>query len=239
MSKHVFHFKQFSIAQDQCAMKVSLDACLFGAYCDTQDANMILDIGTGTGLLALMLAQKSPAHIDAIEIDKAAAQQAQENVTASPFKSRIHIHHSSIQDFQRTVQPEKYDMIICNPPFFSDHLNSQNTQRNLARHNESLSFNELASVMDQLLTDSGAAWLLLPQNEHQNFLNAAGNTALNLTKCIDIYSRKDKPSKLAIWKYSKEQNCKKTTESITIYKANNNQYSDEFSTLLADYYLKL
>ena len=239
MSNHTFQFKQFSVAQNQCAMKVSLDACLLGARCETADADTILDIGTGTGLLALMLAQKSTAKIDAIEIDQAAATQAQENVMTSPFKSQIQIHNKSIQSFQNTAQPNSYDLIICNPPFFSGHLSSHDPQRNLARHNNSLSFNELSLSIAYLLKTTGNAWLLLPPQEHKRFLLEANHTDLNLTKCIDIYSRKNKPSKLAIWVYSKRKDIDKTSEEILIYHENSNQYSHEFCKLLADYYLIL
>ena len=108
-----FHFKQFSIEQDRCAMKVSLDACVFGALCETDKAEHILDIGTGTGLLSLMLAQRTHAHIDAVELDELAAQQAIQNVENSPFSKQIKVHPTNIKQFKGA---KKYDLVVCNPP---------------------------------------------------------------------------------------------------------------------------
>lgn len=239
MSKHTFHFKQFSVQQDQCAMKVSLDACLFGALCDVTHAQTILDIGTGTGLLALMMAQKSQAIIDAVELDKEAAKQAKANFIASPFHSRLHLHNQSIQTFQDNAPLESYDMIICNPPFFSQHLAGDNKQRNLARHNDSLSFRDLSTCIEKLLKPGAQAWLLLPQHEHLNFSNTLNDLDLNLTKRIDIYARKTKPSKLGVWVYSKHTKQPIINKDVIIYQENSNTYTPEFSALLADYYLKL
>lgn len=233
-----FQFKQFSVAQDQCAMKVSLDACLFGALCDVDGAQRILDIGTGTGLLSLMVAQRCNAHIDAVELDNCAAKQARQNVVLSPFSSRINIHHKSIQQFTVQNNQTKYDRIICNPPFFSQHLISQNTQRNLARHNDSLSFKELCQSISVLMDEQGEAWLLLPQHEQIHFHDHANDIGLHLTQRFNIFSRENKPSKLGIWVY-KKQHQDITEKSLTIYQPNSQQYTQEFSNLLADYYLKL
>ena len=161
-----FHFKQFSIQQDACAMKVSLDACLFGALCQVEHAKSVLDIGTGTGLLALMTAQRSNAHIDAIELDEKAAQQAHENVEKSPFLSHINVLHKNILQFSAS---HKYDVIVCNPPFFSDHLKGPNQKRNLARHNDHLSFSQLSQCLSQNLHTDGRAWILLPCSESVSY----------------------------------------------------------------------
>jgi tRNA1Val (adenine37-N6)-methyltransferase len=234
-----FQFKQFTVAQDKCAMKVSLDACLFGALCDVSSARKVLDIGTGTGLLALMVAQRCHAHIDAVELDNDAAKQASENIANSPFASRIALHQHSIQQFQVNSDKHQYDRIICNPPFFSQHLTGNNTQRNLARHNDSLSFSDLCQSINTLLAPKGEAWLLLPQHEHLNFLPNATSNQLHLIKQYDIIARQNKPSKLGVWVYSKQKNLSLSKNSITIYQPNNPQYTSEFAAILADYYLKL
>ncbi|MFT5594956.1 MAG: tRNA1Val (adenine37-N6)-methyltransferase [Oceanicoccus sp.] len=234
-----FQFKQFTVAQDKCAMKVSLDACLFGALCDVNNAQRILDIGTGTGLLALMLAQRCHANIDAVELDKDAAQQATENIISSPFQDRINVHQDSIQQFQNHCAKHTYDRIICNPPFFSQHLVGNNNQRNLARHNDSLSFADLCQSINTLLTENGQAWLLLPQHEHLNFAASARQSGLYLFKRYDIVSRQGKPSKLGVWVYCKQETSHLNSASITIYQPDKPQYTAEFSALLADYYLKL
>jgi tRNA1Val (adenine37-N6)-methyltransferase len=220
-------------------MKVSLDACLLGALCSVSTAHTILDIGTGTGLLALMVAQRSHAQIDAVELDEDAAEQANGNFLASPFHSRLHIYQQSIQTFQNLTPAESYDVIICNPPFFSQHLTSENKQRNLARHNDSLSFSDLSACITKLLKPNAEAWLLLPQHEHEHFSVTAKNQGLNLIKRIDIYARQHKPSKLGIWVYSKQEVRPCITQDIIIYQENSNVYTAEFSQLLADYYLKL
>jgi tRNA1Val (adenine37-N6)-methyltransferase len=233
-----FQLKQFTVAQDQCAMKVSLDACLFGALCNVNDAQRILDIGTGTGLLSLMVAQRCQAKIDAVELDNNAAKQALANVALSPFHDRIEIHNKSIQQFVLQNSQPIYDTIICNPPFFSQHLLSNDTQRNLARHNHSLSFKELCESIHALMHKHGEAWLLLPQHEHNHFQTSANEYGLHLSKRFNVFSREHKPSKLGIWVYQKKQQAM-IEKSLTIYQPNSQQYSDEFSRLMADYYLKL
>lgn len=217
-------------------MKVSLDACLFGAVCEVTQAKRLLDIGTGTGLLSLMAAQRSHAYIDAIEIDALAAKQAQQNFTASAFSNRLSVHHTSLQNFKTDQQ---YDCIICNPPFFTEHLQGDNTQRNQARHNDCLSFSDLSYHMSRLLTDDGEAWLLLPPREHESFMVYAQQHGLNLQQHIEIISRTNKPSKMGIWHYSKKIPHHLKRNTITIYQATSNEYTPEFAHLLSDYYLKL
>lgn len=217
-------------------MKVSLDACLFGAVCDVTQRQRILDIGTGTGLLALMIAQRSQANIDAVELDRAAAQQAQSNFQTSVFYSQLTIHNTSIQDFH-SEQP--YDCIVCNPPFFTDHLQGNNAQRNQARHNDGLSFADLAKHMARLLQPNGSAWLLLPPHEHQNFQLHAKTCGLHLQQHLEIRSRENKTSKMGIWHYALHPIKAIERRVITIYQSNSNEYTTEFSRLLADYYLKL
>lgn len=238
MPKHQFQFKQFAIEQDQCAMKVSLDACLLGAMVQVADCQRILDIGTGTGLLSLMAAQRSQAQIDAIELDDRACQQAQVNIHNSPFAKRITLHQGAIQDFK---PEQKYDAIICNPPFFSEQLKNPDPQRKLARHNDSLSFNQLCSSIAFCLTDSGQATLLLPVTEFDNFMLNATRHKLQLKATTCIQSRADKAANRVIFTISKHSDSEQTAihNNLCIYEDNSNNYTAAFKKWLQPYYLKL
>lgn len=159
MPNNYFRFKQFTVYQDQTAMKVCTDACLFGAWVAySTDPSSILDIGTGTGLLSLMLAQKSVAPIDAVEIDEQAYEQAQANFYASPWSSRLKAFHTPIQEFQGN----SYDLIISNPPFYNKDLKSSDRKRNLALHSEALNLEELLTCVKRLLANNGLFAILLP-----------------------------------------------------------------------------
>ncbi len=233
-----FHFKQFSIQQDACAMKVSLDACLLGALCEVEHAKRILDIGTGTGLLALMAAQRSDAHIDAVELDAAAAKQAQENVADSPFLSQVTVHQHNIKNYNCDLA---YDVILCNPPFFSDHLKGPNNQRNLARHNDGLSFRDLSECITRLLQPKGQAWLLLPVTEFAAFIKSAESAGLQLNSQWSIASRPQKEAHRVIFSLNHgEQHIHHTlNHSLMVHGETGAQYTDDFKSLLRDYYLKL
>jgi Predicted O-methyltransferase len=159
-----FTFRQFHIEQDKCAMKVGTDGVLLGSW--AKGGKRILDIGTGTGLIALMMAQRFPdANIDAIEIDENAVIQATENVLHSPFSKQIVVKHCSLQTYSETK--EKYDFIICNPPYFVDSLKSNDNNRTVARHTDTLPFNELIKCAYQLLTPNGHFSLVLPVESYR------------------------------------------------------------------------
>ena len=231
-----FHFKQFSIKQDACAMKVSLDACIFGAMCNINNAQHILDIGTGTGLLSLMAAQRSDAKIDAVELDVSAAKQAYENIIASPFSSRITVHNENIKTF---IPKLKYDAIICNPPFFSDHLKSHNKQRALARHNHGLSFDDLCHITAQNLTQNGEAFFILPCTEFDRFIQCAAQHQLYLHEHSLIASRPQKAPHRVIFSLKFIENPVAPALLHCIYGETGTHYQPWFRTLLADFYLKL
>ena len=171
---NVFYFKQFSVKDDRSTMKIGTDAVLLGIAADITNVRNILEIGTGCGIIALILAQRSEAEIDALEIDEESVIQAKENVSASPWKDRISVIHSSLQDFI-PEDHKKYDLIISNPPFFSGTYKSHQSKRNISRHNDRLTFDELLDCSDALLADPGSLWVILPVKESLQFIDIAEN----------------------------------------------------------------
>src|SRR4051812_37120730 len=161
MSDSTFRFRQFTVHQDKCAMKVGTDAVLLGSWIRPGLSRYILDIGTGTGLLALMIAQKSFAGIDAIDIDQGAFFQATENVRISPWYSRIYIYHQSFQNFSKTTT-KQYDLVVTNPPYFHDASKPSIESRIHARHDDQLTFLELANGVKKVISPEGKFYLILP-----------------------------------------------------------------------------
>ena len=235
-----FKFKQFEIQQDACAMKVSLDACLLGALCDVKHAQRILDIGAGTGLLSLMLAQRctADARIEAIELDEPAFKQALQNINRSPFSSMITLTHGNINYFQSS---QLFDVIICNPPFFSQQLKGDNAQRNLARHNDGLSFSQLNERINALLSKQGKAWILLPMSELDRFKQASEGCNLAIQDQWLVFSRSHKPAKICIFTlvHSEHHETVPTAHHDLAVYNEQQEYTHEFRQLLSDYYLKL
>ena len=181
MPNNYFRFKQFTVYQDKSAMKVCTDACLFGAWVASKtSAAKTLDIGAGTGLLSLMLAQRSAAHIEAVEIDEHAFEQSQENFNTSPWRDRLKIFHVPIQSFDNG----RYDLIISNPPFYSNDLKSENRKRNLALHSEALNLEELLASVKKLLAEPGSFAVLLPFHRAAYFENLATKYGLYLQEKV-------------------------------------------------------
>jgi tRNA1Val (adenine37-N6)-methyltransferase len=238
MSNTYFQFKQFTIHQQNVAMKVCTDACLFGAWVaakikDSTDIQSILDIGTGTGLLSLMIAQKSKAVIDAVEIDTAAALQAKENIDTSSFKNQIHVIEG---DIKHITFKKAYDLIISNPPFFNNDLKSENQKRNLALHSEALSFDDLLSSA-ALITNNGAVFsVLLPWHRTNPFISKAASYQFFLREQVLVRQTEKHNYFRSMLCFVKKQTV--TTKKEIIIKKEG-QYSPEFIELLKDYYLYL
>jgi tRNA1Val (adenine37-N6)-methyltransferase len=232
MANTHFTFKQFTIHQNHTAMKVTTDACILGAYVDVQGAKTILDIGTGTGLLALMLAQRSKAKIDAFEIDESAYNQAVVNVNESIFKDKITIYHTSIQDFS---SEKRYDLIISNPPFFQNHLKSETESRNNSLHTDTLSFEDLLSSVLRLLSPNGTFVVLLPAYESSVFEQLAISEGLYPQKKLTIHHRKGSKILRIITTFGRIK--KEIINEELIIKNPNESYTPDFQALLKDYYL--
>lgn len=218
-------------------MKVSTDACLFGACIETGKVKSILDIGAGTGLLSLMLAQKCEARIDAVEIDDTAFQQAKENISSSPWKERISIHHADILEWVKQNH-QKFDLIISNPPFFSNHFKSESKKKNLARHTDSLSQKELLNVVLQLLNkENGVFHLMLPPDEMKNFISLSFSQKLFPLNQLLVRNFRNSEAFRIISSFSFYPADLKT-EEITI-RDSTEKYSAKFMELLRPYYLYL
>ena len=183
-----FAFKQFVINQDKCAMKVGTDAVLLGAWVFPNGSKQILDIGTGTGVVALMLAQKTDAHIDAIDIDENAFLQATQNVSESKFVNQVSVTHSSLQEYSKTTS-KKYNLIVTNPPYFEQSLKSSDEQRSFARHADVLPFEELIEGVTKLLDPKGKFCLILPKQEAELFVTVAKQHNLFLTKLLRVRTK--------------------------------------------------
>jgi tRNA1Val (adenine37-N6)-methyltransferase len=238
VANNYFQFKQFTIQQDKCAMKVCTDACLFGAYMASElpllPVNTILDIGAGTGLLSLMLAQKTKALIDAVEIDNAAFEQAKENIATSSWKEKINIYHADIFKFKTG---KTYDHIISNPPFFEDDLRSNDEQKNLAKHDSSLTLDKLIKTIDQLLDADGSFSILLPFHRTIYFEEATVKLNFHPAKKILVKQTPIHNYFRSICIFSRKPGT--SIQKEIIIKNETGNYSEGFINLLKDYYLYL
>lgn len=236
MANNYFKFKQFTISQERCAMKVGTDGVLLGAWADCENAKTILDIGTGTGLIALMLAQRSTAHIDAIEIDQSASEQAGENVTKSPWKSRISVINKSLQQFTEQID-KKYDLIVSNPPFFQNSLYAPNQSRTNARHNASLEYEDILDASLKLLSNNGTLSLILPYLEGTMFIVKAAEKGLYCVRQTNVLPNPGKAPKRLLLEFTKIK--KPLVEQEIIIELNKrHEYSDAYKNLTRDFYLK-
>ncbi|MBL7692708.1 MAG: methyltransferase [Flavipsychrobacter sp.] len=237
MSNNWFQFKQFRIDQGQCAMKVTTDACIQGAWTPLHpQTKRILDIGTGTGLLALMLAQRSDtALIEAVEYDTTAAEQAKENVSHSPWSERIAVCCNDIRDYKSA---EKYDLIICNPPFFDNALLGPQQEKNRARHTIALSKEDLAAVIVKHLTPEGYFSILLPIPEYRYWLTVAETCGLFPQEQLLIHHRPGSEPKRIVAIMSRNKTGTSREHQLTIMQEEST-YSDNFKEMLRPFYLNI
>jgi tRNA1Val (adenine37-N6)-methyltransferase len=237
MPNDSFEFKKFKIRQGRCAMKVGTDAVLLGAWVIPNGSTNILDIGTGTGIIALMLAQKSNAAIVAIDIDKDSTEQAKLNVAESSYASQIQVEHISFQDLT-SGSTQKFDLIVSNPPFFVDSLKSTNDGRTMARHNDLLSFEDLLSGVKKLLNEKGKFCLILPKNEALLFRDLAKSKGLYLSKLMRIRTRPEKDSEKRHLMQFEFKETEFSESTLVIEADSHRNYTEEYKTLTKEYYLK-
>ncbi len=221
---------------DRSGMKVGTDGVLLGAWVDVRHATHILDIGTGTGVIALMLAQRAAdsVTIDAVEIDADAFADAHENIAASPWHDRIHAHHTSIQAFNTTVQ---FDLIVSNPPYFQKSYKPPTAQRETARHTEQLTFDEILATAEKLLHPHGKLNVILPYTEGLQFIALAEHKGLHCTRKWVFRTRENKPVERLLLEFSWIKNPLKEGE-ILLYRSGE-EWSDGYRKLTRDFYLKL
>ncbi|MBR3883816.1 MAG: methyltransferase [Bacteroidaceae bacterium] len=235
MSNSQFTFKQFCIKQEHCAMKVGTDGCLLGAWADFSESKKVLDIGSGSGLIAIMAAQRCKANIIGIEIDSDATLQAKENAKLSPWSNRIDIINCDIKDY---ITEEKFDTIVSNPPFFSDSLKCSQKERNLARHDDSLACNELMECAARLLTEDGKFSVVIPNDLLQKWCDEALYKGLSATRITYVHTLPHKPAKRVLIEFSKKS-CLKAKTNELILEDTPGKYSADTINLLRDFYLKL
>lgn len=217
-------------------MKVCTDSCVFGAYVEVRQAKRVLDIGTGTGLLALMVAQRSDAIVEAVEINPEAQAQATQNFQESPWAERLKLHPMALQEFAKICR-EQYDVILSNPPFFLASLRSDDAAKNSAKHTGDLLFEDILAFAQKHLTKEGKLYLLLPPAEATHFAGLARVHDLYLAETLEVYTRTGGKCIRHIQTYTFEPTRQASTKIIDIREEDSTTYTAEFTKLLRDYYL--
>ncbi len=230
-----FHFQQFSVLQKHSGMRICTDAVLFGAMAPVNPGDRVLDIGTGTGVLALLAAQLGAAKVTAVELTQVAFKEADINFNNSPWVDRLEAVHQDIQSFALTAN-RQYDLIISNPPFFENHLKTVDTLRNSARHTDQLPFTDLIGIAEQLLSPQGLFYLLLPAHAVAKFSALALAAGFYLINQTDFRGYTHNEAKVSALTFSRTA-AVFTARLLTIY-ASHNVYSQDSERYLADFLLR-
>ena len=237
MSK--FQFKQFSLEQDQCAMKIGTDGVLLGAWTPIENnPNSVLDIGTGTGIIALMLAQRSSAsQIDALEIDENAYAQATDNFENSPWNDRLFCFHAALDEFVEEPEDE-YDLIVSNPPFYSEDYKSGIDQRDLARFQDAMPFEELIEAAALLLSENGIFSVIIPFKEEENFLALTKEQELFPIKITRVNGTPTTKTKRSLLAFGRNETSNFPIDELVI-ETSRHIYTPEYIALTKEFYLKM
>jgi tRNA1Val (adenine37-N6)-methyltransferase len=241
MGNDFFRFKQFVVRQSGASMKVGVDSVLLGAWTEADHVSRILDVGSGTGLLALMMAQRyAEALIDAVEIDREACQQADENVGNSAWSNRIRVICADFADYVEDC-PFRYDLIISNPPYFTASLKPQDKKRDVARHNDSLPHSLLLAGSSKLLAPVGVLAVVLPPAEAMSFIDKAATCNLLVKRTLHVQTVPSKPAYRILVELSKTPpfTLEASPENrLCIEKADRSDFTNAYKELTKDFYLK-
>ena len=235
----MFSFKQFSLEQDRTAMKIGTDGVLLGAWTPIEkNPYSILDIGTGTGIIALMLAQRSTAEqIDALEIDEDAYEQATDNFENSPWNDRLFCFHAGLDEFVEDPEDE-YDLIVSNPPFYSEDYKSSNEQRDLARFQDAMPFEDLIEAADLLLSENGIFAVIIPYKEEESFIDLCTEVELFPVKVTRVKGSHTTPIVRSLLAFKRFELSTLTADELVI-EINRHEYTDDYINLTKDFYLKM
>lgn len=233
-----FKFKQFTVNQDKCAMKIGTDGVLLGAWAAVDEhLTSVLDIGAGTGILALQIAQRSNAElIDAIELDEAAYEQCVENFEASPWGDRLFCYHAGLDEFVDEID-DTYDLIISNPPFYSEAVESGDVSRDMARQNSSLPFDELIQGVATLLSPNGIFAVIIPFKEEADFVRMAESNAMYPIRVTRVRGNKDSEIKRSLMEFSFAK--VETKQEELVIETARHQYTQDYIKLTRPFYLKM
>ncbi len=234
MGKNYFRFKQFIIKQEGAAMKVGTDGVLLGAWADLENVHTVLDVGTGSGVIALMIAQRSEAKIQAVEIDESSAQQAKNNFDASKWVDRLGVEAISFQEFAKK-HLSKFDLIVSNPPYFSKSLKPNTPERTLTRHTEQLSNTDMLEGIKNLLSSDGRFCAIFPYTEGNIFIAEAANYGLFCNKKLYIKTKPNNPILRILIDFSFTK--KRLDEDTISIHTSEGEYTDEYKALTAEFYL--
>lgn len=236
--KNPFKFKKFQLDQEKCAMKVGTDGVLLGAWTGIENQPFsILDIGSGTGLLSLMLAQRSNAEvIDAIEIDDNAFEQCVDNFEQSLWGDRLFCYHTSLEEFVNEIE-DTYDLIISNPPFYSENYKTKNNQRNLARFQDALPFEHLIESVSKLLSENGVFSVVIPFKEETNFIEIASKFKLYPKRVLHVKGNPNSEIKRSLLEFSFRESDTKISELII--ETERHKYTQDYINLTKEFYLKM
>ena len=236
MNDYYFKFKEFTLKNCDAALKVNFDGVLLGAWVDIDTDKYILDLGTGTGVIAHMLAQKNTASIIyAIDVDAKSVDEANFNVKLNDRQDQIIVERVSVQDFKTDC---RFDHIVCNPPYFQNNTKAFATKLKVSKHGVELTFSDIITASKRMLNANGKLSVILPLEEAKSFLSLAISHSFNLQRLLDVKSRVDTPIKRKLMTFSRNQSFEPMIEEIYVHEKGRDNYSEKYKSITKDFYLK-